>query len=192
MTVTVTVTDNTVHADDIILKLDSLVTAYDEVLSMAKKQLEDFSITEEDWSRIYERLTRRIDYYDLGTAIMRDLVSGFERMRIDPEGERFADADDYRLARTLMDRIRHDLEGAVKDYLISQSIQAEMDTIRSELRQELRTLAITAAKDELEHLARDQVRTADQQRDLVRQLLTSCFGSELRAMVREATSQASA
>lgn len=191
MTATVTVTDNTVQADDIILKLDALATGYDEVLSMAKKQLEDFSISEDDWARICERLGRRIDYYYLGTIIRRSLTRGFTRMGVEHE-EDFANDEDYQFAKTLLQRLRSELELAVKSHLISDAIKLEMDNIRTELRRELRDLAASAAKDELEHICRDQVRTADQQRDLVRQLLTSCFGSELRTMVREATSQANA
>ena len=190
MTATVTVTDNNVHADDIILKLDALATAYDEVLSMAKKQLEDFSISEDDWSRIYERIGRRIDYYDLGTVIKNSLFRGFDGMRTDPEGEsHVANDDDYRFAKALMGRIKYELETAVRSHLVSDAIKLEMDTVRSEVRSELHALATRAAEDRFAQLCREQIYTADRQRHLVRELLGSCFGDELKAMIREATNQ---
>ena len=190
MTATVTVTDNNVHADDIILKLDALATAYDEVLSMAKKQLEDFSISEDDWSRIYERIGRRINYYDLGAVIKNSLVRGFDGMRADPEGEsHVANDDDYRFAKALMGRIKHELETAVRSHLVSDAIKLEMDTVRSEVRSELHALATRAAEDRFAQLCFEQIYTADRQRHLVRELLGSCFGDELKDMIREATNQ---
>jgi hypothetical protein len=183
MTATVTVTDNIVKADDIILKLDALATAYEEVLSMAKQQLEQFTISEEDWARIYERLSRRIDYYDLGSHVRRSLWRGLQRLEADPDA---TDDEDIMFAKTLMSRIRYELEAAIKSHLISDELKDEVAAIRSEFRDELRAIAENAAECKLQSLATDQVRTADQQNRLTRELLTSCFGGDLKSMVRDA------
>lgn len=191
MTAAVTITDNTVRADDVVLKLDALVQGYEEVLSIAKQQLEEFSISDDDWARIYGQLSRRIDYYDLSRNITESLMRGLDYMRQDPNGEQFTFDFDYRFARTLMGQLKLELERAIRSHLISDAIKLELDAIRTELRQELRELAASAAKDAVEHISRDQVRTADRQRDLIRELLNSCFGPELRTMVREAATQVS-
>ena len=187
MTATVTVTDNTVKVDELILKLDSLVSAYDEVLSMAKQQLEQFAISEDDWSRIYERLTRRIDYHDLGAVLRRNLLVGMEWMDLNP-GEDSSDPTVV-FAKTLITQIRRQLEAAIRDYIVSDTIRDQFNELRAELRHELRTVAVDAAKDAVQAVERDRVRTADGLNELVREMLDRTFGNELKTMVRDAASQ---
>lgn len=190
MTATVTVTDNTVKVDDLIFKLDSLVTAYDEVLSMAKQQLEQFSVSDDDWARIYERLSRRIDYYDLGNSLKRSLLAGLIWMEDNPDSANDSSSDcDVSFTRALISRLRRELEAAVRDHIVSEAIRCEIACIRNDLRNELRDFARNAAGEAVGALVRDQTRTAERQRELVRELLESTFGNELKTMIREASSQ---
>jgi hypothetical protein len=187
MTSTVTVTDNTVKVDDLIFKLDALVSAYDEVLSMAKQQLEQFSISDDDWARIYERLSRSIDYYELGTTLKKSLLNGLQSMGTDLVTS--SSASDVVFTQALIGRIRYELEAAVKDHIVKDALKEEIGVIRAELRQELFELANSAAEQKFARICTDQVCTADQERRFIRQLLDSCFGSELRSMARDAMRQ---
>lgn len=188
MTPAVTVHDNTVQAENILLKLDELAKGYDEVLSMAKTQLENYEITEQDWSRMTIKVARAIDLYDVSVNLGRLLARGMEELDENPDtSSQNADFSRY-VTRHILDR----LERRVKNYLISEAINEQFSQKFSELRTEVLDLIDHRIQQTVQLSAMQHANKAASDRRILRDLLMTCLGDDLRVLTTKAAQQLTA
>lgn len=182
----VTVHDNTVQAESILLKLDELAKGYEEVLSMARSQLEHYEITEQDWSRLTARVARSIDLWRLGQEFGRLLARGMDELDIDPDSAS-SDAD---CARSVTRHMLNRLESRVKDYLISEAINERISRGFSELRNEFLDIIDQRINQTVQLAAMQHAHKAASDRRILRDLLMTCLGDDIRAIANDSVQQA--
>ena len=185
MTSTLQITDNTVAANDVLMRLDALAKGYEEVLELAKKQLENFEITDHDWGRLADKLNQRIDFYDLtgkinirlGTAL-RDINDG--NANPDSEG-----------AARLLDMLTMRIEGRLKA-AIAETVAETVREQTRDLRQRIIQDGKLAADELIEHARRDALIETEHQKTALRSLLHHSLGDEFKRLALEAAREVNA
>lgn len=174
-----------VQVDNIILKLDELAKGYDEILSLARAQLENFTISEDDWSRIYMNLSRRLDEYTLTAHVVTRLHEGLRSLERDETG-----TPEARFAQALASRITNNIASMAKSHLMTDAIREDMDRRFNELRSFYRDRIDERIRDALDSEMRGQARDAMHQRVCLKDLLRDAFGDQLREVAKEIIEEA--
>lgn len=173
---------DTVKANDIVLRLDQLAQGYSEVLEMAKQQLENFEISEDDWSRIHAQVARRVDYYDVASAMSGILKDGLCAIEISGDS---AYGTNVVLARQVIHRLRDILLQELKGFLISIEVKEIVDQQMREMRATIRADIEAAVKDQIQRCESDTLRSARDQQYHFKGLLQQCFADDLKQTARE-------
>lgn len=176
-----------VQVDNIILKLDELAKGYDEILSLARAQLENFTISEDDWSRIYINLSRRLDEYTLTTHVVARLHEGLRSLERDETG-----TPEARFAFCLTNKITNNIASMAKSHLMTDVIREDMDRRFNELRSFYRDRIDERISDVLDAEMRGQARDAMHQKVLLKDLLRDAFGDQFREVAKEIIEEAKA
>lgn len=185
MTATLQVTDNTVAANDVLLRLDALAKGYEEVLELAKKQLESFEITETDWNRLVEKLDRRIDYFTFAGKFAARMSAALVNMQ---EG---SDNPDSEAIVRLLDALTHRIEGRLRQ-LIESEVRAAVVDQTVGLRAEIMEHGRAAAQGLIDRTHHDALIDTERQRSALRSLLQHSLGGEFKRLALEAAREVNA
>ena len=164
----ITINDQTVSAAGNLFQLDALVQGYGEILEQAKRQLEAFEPTDEQFSKIARSISQTIDYNQLGYVVASSIVDEDAH----PGTRGYTDRLVYRIEERIDERrirglIREELDSVVNSRFeaLKDSVTRQIANILDEdrrtanqanasLQAAMRTIFSTVLKDEL----RDQVR----------------------------------
>jgi hypothetical protein len=174
----ITINDQTVSAAGNLFQLDALVQGYGEILEQAKRQLEAFEPTDEQFSKIARSVSQTIDYNQLGYVVASSIV----------------DEDRYPDIHVYTDRLVRRIEGRIDERKIRGLIREELDSVvnsrfealkndvarqiavildedrraanraNAELQAAVRTIFSTVLKDELRNEVRSEMHRIDTQR----------------------------
>jgi cell division septum initiation protein DivIVA len=179
MTATLEITGNTVSANDVLMRLDALAKGYEEVLEQARKQLETFEISNEDWNRLADKLNQHIDFYDMAGkvnlrlgAALRDVESGVHNP--DSEG-----------AVRMLDMLTTRIEGRLRA-VIAETVADVVREQTRDLRQRVIQDGKFAADELIERARRDALIETEHQKTALRSLLHHSLGDEFKRLALDA------
>lgn len=178
--------EQTVQVDNIILKLDELARGYEEVLAMAKRQLENFEIKEDDWNRLYINVARRVDDWEIAYQLGNRIAQGLEMIADDPN----ANDPDARMANMITERILERIEIRMRGYMITDAIRSDMDQRFEELKSYYRDRIDDRVETAVRNQFSSEVQNARHQTEALKIMLRSIFGPQLQDLARDAISQA--
>ena len=179
MTTTLEITGNTVTANEVLMRLDALAKGYEEVLEAAKKQLETFEISDDDWNRLADRVNRNINYYDFAGQFIVRLSSALM-----PSQAGTCNPDTEGAIRVL-DDLTHRVEGRLKPVIteiVADAVREQTRDLRERIIQDGRY----AADELIESARRDALRESEAQATALRSIMQRALGSELKTLALEA------
>jgi transcriptional regulator with XRE-family HTH domain len=179
MTETLEITGNTVTANEVLMRLDALAKGYEDVLETAKKQLETFEISSDDWNRLSDRLSRRIDYYELAGRI--NIRLGSALMAIE---HGVPNPDSEGVAR-LLDQLTHRIEGRLNPVIAEIVADAVREQTR-DLRQRVIQDGRLAADELIERARQSALHESEAQASALRSIMQRALGNELKTLALEA------
>lgn len=194
MSTTIDVQGNTVNAGDILLRLDALADGYHEVLQTARAQLEAFEITEGDWARLAEKLTRNIDYPAIARAFQRQLDAAcIASLYPMPESHLLPTlSDDDRQFVQMLNRIADRVLRKVEDDRIKDLVRQEISAQITPLQGELSAMAEAAAERTFANLEHEVISRCREQEHHFQRFLQAALGHDLHAVIRTAIQEAQA
>ncbi|MGA1640942.1 MAG: hypothetical protein ACO4AL_11390 [Steroidobacteraceae bacterium] len=179
MTATLEITGNTVTANEVLMRLDALVKGYEEVLETAKKQLETFEISSDDWNRLADRVNRNINYYDLSGKLMVRLT----RALIDIQSG--THNPDNEGAVRMLDLLTHRIEARLKP-MITEIVADVVREQTRDLRQRIIQDGRYAADELIERARQSALHESEAQATALRSIMQRALGSELKTLALEA------
>lgn len=185
MTATLQITDNTVVANDILMRLDALAKGYEEVLELARKQLESFEISENDWNRLTDKLHQRISFYDLAGKFNIRLGSALRDV------EDGAPNPDSEGVVRLLDMLTFRVESRLKT-LIAETVAETVSEQTRDLRQRIIQDGKLAADELIEHARRQALIETEHQKTALRSLLHHSLGDEFKRLALDAAREVNA
>lgn len=186
----------TVDAAGNLLQYDALLQGYRELLEQAKKQLEDFEITDQDWQRLGSKVARSIDGYFVAAALGHRLRDSLGQLDVDA-----ADlTDEERADRNMLNDLIRQLSSAVlaqlQESVIRDQIRLEFREMREGLYQQMKELRdsytdLINSKIEIaiKNKVSDEVASARVQADALETLIQRTFGQQFRRLAKEAAAE---
>ncbi len=179
MTATLEITGNTVSANEVLMRLDALAKGYEEVLETAKKQLETFEISNDDWNRLADKLNQRIDFYDLAGKFNLRLASALRDVEDD-----VPNPDSEGVVR-LLDLLTFRIEGRLKP-MITEIVDDLVREQTRDLRQRIIQDGKLAADELIEYARRQALMETEHQKTALRSLLHHSLGDEFKRLALDA------
>jgi len=185
MTTTLEINGSTVQANDVLLRLDALAKGYEELLEAAKRQLDTFEFSGDDWNRLTDRVNRNIDYYDLSGKLMVRLSRALVASQ---EGTHNPDTEG---AIRMLDALTHRIEGRLKP-MITEIVADAVREQTSDLRHCIIQDGRHAAEELIERARLEALRESEAQATALRSIVQRALGSELKTLALEAAQEVAA
>lgn len=185
--VTAPVTSETVTVNDMILRLDALAEGYEEVLGLAKQQLENYEVSESDWSRIASKVEGQLSYRKLSVGLATLLSDGLVAIQRKEEGTwDGCNHHELLIAELIIERLEVVLHKRIIDKALKEEIQRQTREAAKEERLNIIAQAEAAAEIKFRALQREAIESASQKEYLLSDLLHSVFGKGIQQAVNTA------
>lgn len=191
MTNTVQITDNTVTAGDILLRLDTLAQGYEEILEQAKQQLERFEPSAEQWARLASKIQDGFCYRSLVSELVERMIvtircieaaaaSGTNESLDDDD--RHLDAMLTFIAKRAAERlISTDLEFAIRT-----EVQDKVRSMQADIQERIETSVLS----HIERLERQEFAQARNTNYHFKSMVDEIFGAEFKRLAQTAAAEA--
>lgn len=191
-----TTTPVTIEAAGNLLEHDALLQGYRELLEQAKKQLEDFELTDQDWQRLANKVAWSIDTSSVAFCLgerLRDSLGQLDIEAVDLTDEERAD-------RNMLNDLIRQLSSAVlaqlQESVIRDQIKLEFREMREDLFRQLKELRdnhtdLIDSKIEIaiKNKVNGEVTSARVQADALETLIQRTFGQQFRRLAKEAAAE---
>lgn len=183
---TATVTKETVTVNDMILRLDALAEGYEEVLKLAKRQLENFVISDSDWNRLALKVGANLSYHRLSINLAASIHDGLRAIEAKETGTwDGTNAHEMNTAGAVIERLEFTLRKRIIDECLQAEIKRQVEAAVKDIRINVTEAAENAADMKFQNLQREALDSAYQKEHLIKDLLQSIFRSELQRIAHE-------
>lgn len=183
---TAPVTTETVTVNDIILRLDALAEGYEEVLKIAKQQLENFEISDSDWNRLAMKVEANLSYHRLSINLAASIHDGLRAIEARETGTwDGSNAHEMNTAGVVIERLEAVLRKRIVDEYLQAEIKRQVEAAVKDIRINIAESAENAADIKFQTIQRDALNSAYQKEHLIKDLLQSIFRSELQKIAHE-------
>lgn len=184
---TAPVTTETVTVNDVILRLDALAEGYEDVLKLAKQQLENFEISDSDWNRLVMKLEGHLSYHKLSVSLAAVIYGGVLAIEAQEDGTwDGSNAHEMNLAGAVTERLYDLLSNRIINGFLRDEIKSQVEAAVKDVRISIAESAEHAADIKFQTLQRDALNSAYQKEHLIKDLLQSVFRGELHKIAHEA------
>lgn len=191
-----TTTPLVIEAGDNLLEYDALLQGYRELLEQAKKQLEDFEITDSDWARLAGSLARRVDTYRVAAELgyrLRESLNQQETPLNELSGE---ERDDRMMLKELVRQLSQTVLLELQERVIRDQVRLEFIEMRKDFEKQLQELREThtsllerQVNNAVQSKVNTEVTTARIQADAFESLIQRSFGQQFRRLAKEAAAE---
>lgn len=183
---TAPVTTETVTVNDMILRLDALAEGYEEVLKLAKQQLENFEISDSDLNRLAMKLEGHLSYHTLSVGLANALHDGLRVIEAKDAGTWDGSfVHELNIASLVIERLDVVLSKRIINDSLRAEIKRQVEDAVKDVRISIAESAEHAADSKFQTLQLHALNSAYQKEHLIKDLLQSIFHGELQRIAHE-------